>query len=52
MQNASGASLESEIHERGASGAYVFVACVVKLVAEGHLDHRGNRVYWTEQSSV
>lgn len=52
MPNACGASLESEIHERGASGAYVFVACIVKLVAEGHLDHRGNRVYWTEQSSV
>lgn len=35
-------------HEGEESGAYVSVPCVVKLLAESHLDQRGNRVYWAE----
>lgn len=32
-------------HEGGESSAYVSVPCVVKLLAESHLDQSGNRVY-------
>lgn len=36
-------------HERGESGAYVSVPCVLKL-AENHLDHGENGVYWAERT--
>lgn len=39
-------------HRGGAARAYVFVVRVVKLLAEGHLDRGGNRVYLAARSLV
>lgn len=36
----------------GAAGAYAFIPSLVKVLAEGHLDHGGDGVYEAERGSA